>query len=55
MTGGVVPEMITCTNTKGGLTAAETRSWLDHIIVPMADELEQAGFFACLPDPLTSV
>src|SRR5690606_29015386 len=44
--------LITCTNTKSALTAAQTRHWLDGRVRPPAAELADAGFIACLPDPL---
>lgn len=47
-----MPRVMTCTNTKAGLTAAQTRRWLDEVILACATDLAQAGFFACLPDPL---
>ncbi|WP_024803166.1 triose-phosphate isomerase family protein [Nocardia sp. BMG51109] len=47
-----MPDVVTCTNTKAALGAAETRQWIRTVLVPLADKLGAAGFFACLPDPL---
>ncbi|MEV0762216.1 triose-phosphate isomerase family protein [Nocardia sp. NPDC050435] len=45
---------MTCTNTKAAMSAADHRVWLESVVLPLSDELANAGFFACVPDPLIS-
>ncbi len=47
-----MPTPISFTSTKMNLGLAETRKWIDTLLLPHAERLARLSFFVCLPHPL---